>query len=256
MREHVTLYSRQGAFLGVLENAGDVGYLLRHNDLWTATFTLPQKDPANALCQPFCRVRLTDGERDTGLYRIIAAPEGDVTAEGGLITYQLEHVMATLLDELAFGTHTVTGFAAALRYILSLQQEPLWQLGTCDFDDQAEHSFEDVPLLTAMTELAEGLGEEYTWDFDTSGAQWTVHLRRADDTPGCGIYYGRNMQGIRRTIDATATVTRLYPLGRGEDDERLTITAVNDGVPYIDADTAAVWGVKSRVWTDLRITDG
>ena len=56
-------------------------------------------------------------------------------------------------------------------------------------------------------------------------------------------------------MDASALVTRLYPLGYGEGVNQLTIKPVNGGIPYIDADTAATWGTKCSVWTDTRIED-
>ena len=130
-----------------------------------------------------------------------------------------------------------------------------WQLGVCDFTDQFQYHFENVSLLSALLSLGEVIPEEYTWDFDTSTTPWTVNLRRADEEPGCGIYYGRNLVGIEKTMDASTLVTRLYPLGYGEGVNQLTIREANNGLPYIDADTVSVWGVKCSVYTDTRILD-
>ena len=120
--EYVTVYDPSGDMLGVLENAGENAYVLTHNDLWTASFTLPSGDPKNSLCQAHNLVHLPDGERDTGLYRIVGMPTGEVTAAGGVKTYSLEHVMATLLDDVLFGYHEIGGpgvnTAQVMRYIL------------------------------------------------------------------------------------------------------------------------------------------
>ena len=257
--EYVTVYDQQGQMLGVLENAGGVSYSLKHNDLWTAGFSLPAADPKNALCAAHNLVRIPDGTRELGLYRIVAIPDSDETGIGGMRTYQLEHVMATLLDDVLFGYHEIGGNGIytddVIRYILARQTSARWQLGACDFHDQFAYHFENVSLLSALLSLGEVLTDEYTWEFDTTTTPWTVSLRRADAEAGCGIHYQRNLQEIHKTMDASALITRLYPLGYGEGVNQLTVRDVNGGLPYIDADTAAVWGVKASVWTDTRIED-
>lgn len=257
--DYVTVYDQQGVMLGVLENASDIGYELVHNDLWTATFSLPAGDPKNELCQAHNLVRIPDGTRDLGLYRIVGMPESEESAAGGTRTWQLEHVMATLLDDVLFGYHEIGGegiyTADVIRYILARQHTVRWQLGTCEFTDQYQYHFENVSLLSALLSLGGTITQEYTWEFDVSTTPWTVNLRRADDEDGCGITYRRNLREIHKTMDASALITRLYPLGYGEGVNQLTIEDANNGVPYIEADTAAVWGVKSSVWTDTRIED-
>lgn len=256
--DFVTVYDQRGKMLGVLENAFDVGYELKHNDLWTAQFSLPAEDPENEYCQARNLVRIPDGERETGLYRIVGMPDGQ-EGTGGVKTYQLEHVMATLLDDILFGYHEVGGegvtTADVIQYILDRQVTPRWQLGECDFEDEYQYHFENCSLLAALTSLGEVLTEEYTWEYDTGTEPWTVSLKRADQEPGCGIHYMRNMVEISKAMDASALVTRLYPLGYGEGVNQLTVASVNGGLPYIEADTAAAWGVVSNVWTDTRIQD-
>lgn len=257
--EYITVFDNQGQMLAVLENATEIGYTLTHNDLWTAQFTMPSADPKNQFCQARNWVRLPDGERDTGLYRIVGMPSSDETRLGGTKTYQLEHVMATLLDDVMFGYHEVGGdrvsTAGVIQYILSKQTVTRWQLGVCEFQDYFQYHFENNTLLAALMSLGEVIVGEYTWVFDTNTTPWTVSLIRADTDAGCGIHYGRNLVGIEKTMDASALITRLYPLGYGEGVNQLTIRDVNDGVPYIDADTASVWGIVCNVWTDTRLQD-
>lgn len=257
--EYLSVYDQAGTLLAVLDHADKIGYDLKHNDLWTGSFALPSDDPANACCQAHNLVRLPDGSRDTGLFRIVGMPSGEESAMGGVRTYNLEHVMATLLDDVLFGYHEVGGTGVntrqVMQYILNRQTVRRWQLGVCEFDDQFQYHFENVSLLSALLSLGEVLTDEYTWDFDTDTEPWTVNLRRADATPGCGIHYGRSLVKITKSMDASALVTRLYPLGYGEGVNQLTIREVNGGVPYIDADTINTWGVKCSVWTDTRIQD-
>ena len=262
--EFVTVYDQAGRLLAVLENASDVSYVLTHNDLWTASFSLPVDDPQNAHCQAHNLVRLPDGSRDTGLYRIVGMPTCQLEA-GGTCTYSLEHVMATLLDDVLFGYHEIGGEGistrAAAEYILSKQTVKRWRLGACDFADEYAYKFENTALLSSLLSLANVLTEEYTWEFDTSSGSgteadpWIVSLRRADGAPGCGIHYMRNMAGIEKTMDASTLVTRLYLLGYGEGVNQLTIKDVNGGVPYVEADTVSKWGVKCSVYADTRIED-
>ena len=257
--EYVTVYNQDGEMLGVLENAGEVAYNLVHNDLWTASFTLPSGDPKNSLCQAHNLVHLPDGARDTGLYRIIGMPSGEETAAGGVKTYSLEHVMATLLDDVLFGYHEIGGpgvtTAQVIQYILDQQQTERWVLGECEYSDQFAYKFENTSLLSALLSLGNVLTDEYTWVFDTSASPWTVSLKHADTAPGCGIHYRRNMVEVEKEMDASTLVTRLYMLGYGEGVNQLTIRDINGGVPYIDADTKNVWGVKSSVYADTRIED-
>ena len=257
--EYAKVYSQEGELLGILENAGEIAYNLPHNDLWTANFTLPSGDPKNALCQAHNMVRIPDSTRDLGLYRIVGMPTSEETAVGGVKTYSIEHVIATLLDDVLFGYHEIGGpdmpTAQVIRYILAQQTTPRWVLGVCEYSDQYAYKFENTSLLSALLSLGNVLTDEYTWIFDTSASPWTVSLKHADAAPGCGIHYRRNMIEVEKEMDASTLVTRLYMLGYGEGVNQLTIRDINGGVPYIDADTKNVWGVKSSVYADTRIED-
>ena len=257
--ETLTIYDQSGRQLTILDTADKIGYTLQHNDLWTASFALASGDPGNSYCAAHNLVKLPDGPRKTGLYRIVSTPSGEEVALGGRKTYNLEHVMATLLDDVLFGYHEVGGTGVytrdVMQYILARQTVTRWQLGVCEFSDQFQYHFENVSLLSALLSLGEVLTDEYTWDFDTETTPWTVNLRKADSSASCGIYYGRNMVSVQKSMDASALITRLYPLGYGEGVNQLTIKEVNGGVPYIDADTKNTWGVKCSVWTDTRIQD-
>ena len=257
--ETLTIYDQSGRQLTILDTADKIGYTLQHNDLWTASFSLASGDPGNSYCAAHNLVKLPDGPRKTGLYRIVSTPSSEEVALGGRKTYNLEHVMATLLDDVLFGYHEVGGTGVytrdVMQYILARQTVTRWQLGVCEFSDQFQYHFENVSLLSALLSLGEVLTDEYTWDFDTETTPWTVNLRKADSSASCGIYYGRNMVSVQKSMDASALITRLYPLGYGEGVNQLTIKEVNGGVPYIDADTKNTWGVKCSVWTDTRIQD-
>lgn len=47
--DEVTVYDQSGKLLVVLDNADAVSYELKHNDLWTGSFSLPTGDPKKRL---------------------------------------------------------------------------------------------------------------------------------------------------------------------------------------------------------------
>lgn len=259
MSDYVTVYDQDGQMLCVLDNAMDVGYTLKHNDLSTATFSLPADDPRNIYCQAHNLVSLPEHTRDIGLFRIISMPSADEITQGGVKVYSLEHVMATLVDDLLFGYHEIGGTEIytddIMRYILARQTVPRWQLGVCEFSDQYMYKFENDSLLSSLLSLGQVLLDDYTWEFDTSRRPWTINLRHTDGEPGCGIHYMRNLTGIDKSWDATTLVTRLYLLGYGEGINQLNVTDINDGKPYIDADTIDTWGIKCAPFVDTRLED-
>lgn len=252
----IRIYDQDMNMLAILDYADVVSYSLPHNDLWTASFKLPTGDQKNVYCQMHNLVSIDDGPRNIGLYRIISVPNDDVTDRGGYVEYSCEHVAATLLDDILFGYHEIGGGSVrtedVIRYILARQEVIRWQLGTCEFSNRFAYKFENATLLGALLSLGEVLTEPYTWDFDTTTTPWTVNLRKADTEAGCGIYYQRNLRQIKRTVDATTLVTRLYLLGYGEGINQLTIKDINNGLPYLDADTIGTYGIKKSVFCDRR----
>lgn len=65
-----------------------------------------------------------------------------------------------------------------------------------------------------------------------------------------------NLKSISREVDETAVITRLYPLGAKKDDtdERVSISAVNGGVAYLQNDELAKkYGVicGTQTWDDI-----
>lgn len=258
MTNHLIVYDQNMRRLAVLENASAISYKRKLNDLWEASFTLPANDPKNDYCQPFNFVRIFDGAKEVGLFRIIQ-PQLARNSGEKVIQYQCEHVLATLVDDVLFRYHQIGGTgiptADVLDYILSHQTVPRWQLGTVDFTHYFEYKFENEPtLLAALFSVPKPFIDPYQWTFDTSSYPWTLNLVQPDDSQPVYIRYGRNLLGVERTIDATKVVTRLYALGYGEGVNQLGIESVNPtGKPYIDADTQAQFGIISDIYVDRRI---
>lgn len=256
----IFLYDKRMRPIGPLDHVMELSYVLKQNDLSTATITLPQGDPQNALIEAgktFARIE--DGGRDIGVFRFGAIPK-DEQRRAGVIEYELQSAQCTLLDDLLVDWHELGGTDVCtedvMRYILERQTVKRWELGKVGYRDQYQYNFEDVTLLEALMSLGEVIVGEYAFIFDTSATPWTVSLVPAETADsGAALVYGRNVRGITRSVDATV-VNRLYGRGYGEGDNQLTIASVNDGKPFLDAeDVEDPYDVRSGVHVDRRQTD-
>lgn len=253
----VKIYDRNMQLLALLENAYSVGYETPFNGLWKASFTLPANDEKNAECQPFNFVEINDNGEHIGLFRILTSTT-QRTNDGLMIEYSCEHVIATLLDDVLFQYHTVgnLGFFTSnvIEYILNKQTIQHWKLGTCSFARQFEYNWENETLYAALFSVSKPFDTPYMWKWDTSTYPWTLSLVEPPTGAETVIRYGHNMTGITKEIDPTSVITRIYPLGYGEGVNQLGIAEINNGVPYLDADTQAQFGIVKKVWVDRRFT--
>ena len=254
----VQIYDLQMRRVAMLENAFTVGYETPFNGLWTASFSLPASDPKNAECKPLYFVELYDGDERLDLFRIMPNT-AQRSSDGATITYDCEHVLATLIDDVLFQYHTIGNLGVytddVLRYILSKQVTTRWQLGNVQFDRQFEYNWENETLLGAVISVPKPFVEEYQWTWDTTSYPWTLNLVQPSQALEAHIRYGVNMQGIERQTDPTNICTRLYGLGYGEGINQLNFAELNNGKPYIeDAAAQQSYGVISRIFVDQRFT--
>ncbi|QJD87905.1 hypothetical protein HH215_00040 [Cohnella herbarum] len=240
-----------------LENAFTVGYETPFNGLWKASFSLPANDPKNEECLPLRFVEIFDGEERLDLFRIIPKVARR-SADGLMVTYNCEHVLATLLDDVMFQFHTVGNLGYytkdVLEYVLSRQVIKRWKVGTVSFNRQFEYNWENENLLGALFSVPKPFTDEYQWTWDTTTAPWTLNLVAPSQEVEAYIRYGVNLRGIEKTTDPTNLCTRLFCLGYGEGVNQLTISDINGGLPYLDSDTQSQYGVITRIWTDRRFT--
>lgn len=252
----IRIYDLNLSLVAILENAFDIGYEKRINELWTASFSLPATDEKNAECQPFRFVEVFDGDDRVDLFRILPTST-ERSNSGPTITYQCEHVLATLLDDVMFQYHQIGGTGVftneVIEYILSQQSTLRWQLGTVDFSHQFQYKWENENLLSSLFSVPKPFIDAYVWTWDTTTFPWTLNLIQAPTEVVSYIRYRKNLQGVTKEEDPTELCTRLYVLGYGEGVNQLGIASVNPtGQPYIDADTQGQYGVISRVWVDRR----
>lgn len=255
MNSIIRVYDRNMKKIAYLQNAMDIGYDLKLNELWTAKFSLPAGDPKNKYCEPFNYVEIFDGTERIELFRIM--PSILTRSTTGIIEYECEHVLATLMDDIMFKFHQIGNIGyhtpKIIRYILDKQTTPRWQLHECDFDRQFEYTWENENLLAALFSVANPLDERYVWEFNTTGTVWRLSLKKLKQKYSSEIIYRKNMLEIKKEIDPTTLANRIYCLGYGEGDNQLTIESVNKGVPYLQDDSSvARWGLKMTTLVDRR----
>lgn len=176
------------------------------------------------------------------------------------ITYTLEHVLATLIDDIMIGWVEIGNLGIytkdVLNYIISKQSVKRWVLGECDYSHQYLYGWQDENLLSALYSVTNSFSEDdYRWIFDTKKYPWTISLKKISSNPIADIRYGKNIKGISKTIDPTQLATRLYCYGYGTGDNKLNIESANNGVAYIDSKNISKYGLITRVWTDERYTN-
>ena len=234
--------------VAVLTKAFNIGYNKRLNELWTAEFSMAATDPKVAECLAFRYIEIFDGLERVELFRIL--PTRYTKGNEKIITYQCEHVISTLIDDIMFGYHDRTGYTITqnLTYILGYQTTTRWAKNTISFGDVMDFKWENENLLSALFAIPKALVGNYQWTYDTTSYPWKFNLIAPSVTPIATIEYGHNMVDITRETDPTYIVTRLYPLGYGEGVNQLTIESVNGGLPYINSSTIGTYGVIATTY--------
>lgn len=247
----IKVYDNNMQLQAVLQNADKISYEKKLNEVWKAEFTLPADDPKVEECLPFRFVEIFDAGERVDLFRILPN-KWRAGTDGKTITYSCEHVLSTLLDDILFQYHQTTNLSPTdtLQYILDNQSTERWVIGTVGFTDLFSYSWENVNLLSALFSIPKTYSDAYMWTWDTSVYPWVLNLIEPPASATAEIRYRKNLKGIERDEDPTQVITRLYPLGYGEGINQLTIKDVNGGVPYIDADTIATYGVIAAPFVD------
>lgn len=249
--------------LAYLQNAYNISYEKHTSTLWTGSFTLPYSDPKVKYCEAFNHVELWDTDaggknRYVGLFRIMPRTEETLGTEANIV-FQLEHVLSTLLDDTMLGYHEVGNLGVytdmSIGYILNHQSEQRWVLKDCDYAHQFLYGWQDENLLSSLFSIVQPFEEtDYYWDFDTTAFPWSVSLKRTTGVAKTDIRYRKNLNGLTRIVDPTGLTTRLYCYGYGDGDNKLGISEVNNGIPYIESPNIAKYGVITQIWTDERFT--
>lgn len=219
---------------------------------------MPLNDPKNAECQPLYYVEIADdltGEY-IGLFRII--PSLTTRSESTeAVTYNCEHVFATLLDDVIFGLHITEAMDTTdtINSLLAKQDVKHWVLGTVAAERYFSYKWENANVISALLSITKPFDIPLRWTFDTKAYPWTLNLEKWPTKPACEIRYAKNMRGIERDYDPSVVVNRWYALGYGEGVNQLNITKVNPtGKPYVeDAESIAKYGLVADFFVDRSI---
>lgn len=248
----IRVYDKNLQLLALLQNVYDVGYEKEFNSITSAEFSLPGNDPKNQYCEPFNFVEIfEDGNERIDLFRIMPN-QLNKNSTGVYIKYSCEHVLGTLFDDVLFKYHQTTNLnpSQTIQYLLSKQTIQHWQLGKVDFTEAFSYKWENELLINAILSITKPYNEEFQWTWDTTTYPWTLNLIRPSNEIKSYIRYAKNLIGIEKDTDPEGLITRYYCLGYGEGDNQLTIESVNNGLPYIDADTQEQYGIISYFYVD------
>ncbi len=264
MQPPVVVYSQALEKIGFLENAFNISYEKKLNQLWTACFSLPADDPKAELCSSLNFVEIYDGEERVDIFRIMPV-RTNKDFETNIITFDCEHALSTLIDDVLFQYHQTDNESTVtnISYILGNQAVTRWVLDTCSFSYLFSYKWENENLLGALLAIPKPFLDNYLWSWDTTTYPWKLSLltlpeigSRAD----IQIRYKKNLKAVEIVTEPQARCTRLYMLGAGEGElNQVTIASVDDpakplGQKYIDMTPDGQTPV-SQIFSDKKVED-
>ncbi|WP_079708077.1 phage tail spike protein [Paraliobacillus ryukyuensis] len=253
----IVVYDRELNAIGELDKVISAPVTRKANELWTASFTLALDDPKQYLCSHFNYVEIY-GESgfNYGKYRIMPSKTKRSKSEE-TVTYECEHVLSTLLDDV------IDGYLEAkinwttrenIQRILDFQTVENWVLGDVDFERYFQYSFEDENgLLAPLLSIPKPFNQPYLFTFDTTVYPWILNLEKVSDVPVGEIRWGKDMIDFNEVSDVSDIVNYLIPKGAGDGVNRLTIEEVNGGERFLkDQYSINNYGFKKYIWIDKR----
>src|SRR5699024_5125671 len=127
----------------ILENAYNISYEREANAIWQASFSLPLNDPKVERVEMLHYVEITDDINNeyVGLFRIMPKLTRK-NRESNYVTFQCEHVLATLLDSSLFKYHQLSNYTTTdvMDYVLNQQKHKHSKLGTIVFTRYLHYS--------------------------------------------------------------------------------------------------------------------
>ena len=252
-----------------LRRVSDCDFTDDLNSVDSANITVPLQNPAYANLHEL-----------TTLVRIINTRTGETEFDGrilqiseesmdsnGVITKKVicEGVLGYLCDSVQLYHHyqdtEVTGFLASLldyhNYIMGWHSpERCILLGAVTVHGDASKTTAQRSTMDEIKEnLISRLGGILRTRRNKNNQIVLDYYKEEDFSQICDtkIEIAVNMKSISSGTDVTGIITRLYPLGcqlNNDTAERLTISDVNDGIPWLDdEDAIAKYGVKCGVYT-------
>lgn len=251
----IKLYDKSMNLLQILHNAFNISYSQKLNEVDTASFSMPYDDPKTLDCVAFNFVEIFDKNERIDLFRIIPSRQVK-TSVNNIVTYQCEHVLSTLLDDIMFGYTNLTSASqtlAILTYLLSNQSVTNWYMSECDFEEYFEYKFENNNILKYILDVPRMFTNLFKYTYNTTVYPWALKLKSLPATSSCRILYKRNLIGIEKYEDPTQLGTRLYGLGAGEGINQINISSINSNLPYLDSSNISTYGIICKLFIDKNI---
>lgn len=240
----------------ILENAYNISYEREANAIWQASFSLPLNDPKVDKVNLLEYVEITDDLTNEyiGLFRIMPKLTRK-NSDAEYVTFECEHVLATLLDSSLFKYHQLSNYTTTdvLTYLINQQNHKHWKLGTVEFTRYFHYAWENENVLSALFSVPKPFNEPFVWTFDTQSYPWTLNLVKPSTNVVSRIKEGYNLRTIEVEENPLESFNRIYPLGAGEGVNQLTIESVNNGVPYLESRLPGE-EIREIIWVDRRYT--
>jgi hypothetical protein len=129
-------------------------------------------------------------------------------------------------------------------------------LGNVELNQAITIDFNYDKTITATAKVRNILGGDIRIR-ESNGTLYLDYLLAQGSNNEIEVRLGYNLQTMKVEYDPKDIVTRLYGLGYGDGINQLTITKVNNGLEYLDADvdTISKYGIIEDVYTDKNIQD-
>lgn len=196
----------------------------------------------------------------------VLLPKENMSSKGLFYkTVTCESEMAYLLDSnQIYGEYHNISVKNFLEKIISnhngfVSEDKWFKVGTVTVKDNNDSlykylSYEDKTLDTIKEKLIKVLGGELQIRYE-NGIRYLDYLEVVGEQKETKISLGKNLESINRENNPTSIITRLIPLGNKlEDDQRLTIKEVNNGIAYVDDEEAIKrYGIITgcKTWDDV-----
>jgi hypothetical protein len=196
----------------------------------------------------------------------VLLPKENMSSKGLFYkTVTCESEMAYLLDSnQIYGEYHNISVKNFLEKIISnhngfVSEDKWFKVGTVTVKDNNDSlykylSYEDKTLDTIKEKLIKVLGGELQIRYE-NGIRYLDYLEEVGEQKETKISLGKNLESINRENNPTSIITRLIPLGNKlEDDQRLTIKEVNNGIAYVDDEEAIKrYGIITgcKTWDDV-----
>ncbi|WP_392454800.1 phage tail spike protein [Chryseomicrobium aureum] len=252
------LIDLQGNLIAVLNNASSIGYKKKKNGLWTCRFTLPLKDSKASLVLPKYHIVLYDhGER---IGRFVVNPKRTTkNLNTRQISFECEHVLSLLHNDILYQYHQISNFdtATVLSFLLEQQETNHWEVGTVSINRFFHYAWENEDsLLNAIMSVPKPFDVPYQWTWDDSVYPFKLNLLQPSNVVKDVIVAGKNLKGIELKEDPSSLFTRIFPIGSGEGVNKVNISKINNGIPYLKNATAeAKYGIINKIFVDTRFEE-